>query len=361
MYTKNEKAIIYIDMFDFLTTKKQEEILAVFNEPQDIFSQFESSFNRISNLITKEQFDKMCYSLNEQFLNSYILGLESSGVKVITFKSKDYPEQFFNFLDKPLILYCKGDISLLKSNCIGIVGTRKPTNYGKVVTKKFAKELASNGITIVSGLAEGIDSMAHKGALEVGGKTIAVLGGGFNHIYPKTNFELEKEIEKTGLVLSEYAPNVLPANWHYPIRNRIIAGLSRAVLITEASQKSGTMHTKNYCLDYGIDIFAVPGEITSFASSGTNALIRSGQCAVALSSDDILDDLNLSNKYQPTVSNMQLSFEEQTVLNAIDCEILFDDIQTKTGIDTKSLLTILTTLELEGLVQKLSGNYYCKI
>ena len=360
-YTDNERAIIWIDMFDFLSTKKQEEILDFFDEPSNVFEKFEKSFSSLEHLLTREQFDKMCYSLNKQYLDNYILSLTSSGVEVVTYCSEKYPSQFLNFPDKPIILYCKGDLSLLNSTCVGIVGTRKPTIYGKNVTEKFAKALASNGITIVSGLADGVDAISHRGALDVDGKTIAVLGGGFEHIYPKMNYNLEKEIEAKGLVVSEYAPNVLPANWHYPIRNRIIAGLSKAVVITEASLKSGSMHTKNYCVDYGIDIFAVPGEITSFASSGTNAIIKNCQASIALSPDDVLESLNLTNRVNPIVKNLQLSFEEQAILNVIDGETHFDEIQIKTKFDTKSLLTLLTTMELNGIIKKLTGNYYCKI
>lgn len=360
MYLKNEKAIIWLDLFDFLTNKKKEEILSVFDNPSDVFENFKNSYYQLQNIITKQQFDKMCYAIDDQYLNNEITNLDSKGIKVLTYVSKNYPQQFLNYPDKPLILYYKGDISLLNTICVGIVGTRKPTIYGRQVTEKFAKTLASSGVTIVSGLADGVDSVAHRAALDVNGKTIAVMGGGFEHIYPTRNFELEKEIEQKGLVITEYRPEVGTAHYHYPVRNRIIAGLSRAVLITEASQKSGTMHTKNYCLDYGIDIYAVPGEITSFASSGTNAIIKSCQGAMAISPDDILTDLNLLNVYKPAVKNLQLSFEEQLVLSVIDGEMHFDEIIAKTKMDTKTLLTLLTTMELGGLVKKLSGNYYCK-
>ena len=360
MYTKNEKAIIWIDMFDFLTTKKKQEILDLFTEPKDIFEDFKGAFSMLQNIISKEQFDKMCYALDEQYLNNHIVSLDSQNIKIVTFLSDDYPEQFWNFEEKPIIFYCKGDLSLLKSICVAVVGTRKPTIYGKQVTEKLVKEIASSGVTIVSGLADGIDTIAHSSALAVGGKTIAVMGSGFNDIYPKRNFELEKQIEELGLVITEYAPNIGPATWHYPVRNRIIAGLSKAVLITEASLKSGTMHTRDYALEYGIDIFAVPGEITSFASSGTNNLIKSCQSAMVTCADDILNGLNVKNTYKPVTNNIQLSLEQQSVLNAIDGETHFDEIQLKTKIDTKMLLTLLTTMELSGIIKKMNGNYYCK-
>ncbi len=360
MYTKNEKAIIWIDLFDFLTLKKQQAILDFFDEPSCVFDEFKNSFESLKDIVTKQQFDKMLYSLDEQYLNSHILNLDSQKIKVVTYLSDDYPQKMLNYPDRPIILYCRGDVSLLNSTCLSIVGTRKPTIYGKNITEKLAKGVASSGITIVSGLADGVDTISHSSALAVGGKTIAVMGSGFFDIYPKRNFELEKKIEEFGLVITEYKPEVGPASWHYPVRNRIIAGLSKAVLITEASLKSGTMHTRDYALDYGIDIFAVPGEITSFASSGTNNLIKSCQSSMVTDVEDILNFYNVSNKYKPVVKNLQLSIEQQAVLNAIDGETHFDDIQLKTKIDTKTLLTLLTTMELNGIIKKMNGNYYCK-
>ena len=360
MYNQNEKAIIWLDMFDFLTYKKQETILALFEEPGQIFDKFADCYDNLRETITKEEFYKMVYALDSQFLNKYIVGLESKQIKVVTYVSKEYPQQMLDFYDKPFILYCKGDVSLLQSKCISIVGSRKPTRYGKEVTEKFSKAFATSGVTVVSGLADGVDAIAHSIALESNGKTIAVMGSGFNHIYPKTNFSLERQIEQTGLVITEYRPDVLPAPWHYPIRNRIIAGLSSAVLITEASSKSGALYTRDYCIDYGIDLYAIPGEITSFNSAGCNMILKSCQASLVTTPDDILEKLDVVNTYNPVVKNFQLTFEEQVVLNAINGETHFDEIQQATKLDTKTLITLLTTMELSGIIKKLAGNYYSK-
>src|SRR5574344_3037603 len=154
-YSSDERAIIWLDMFD-LVTKKQEEILAFFDRPSDIFTKFSQSFDKLKIVLSKENFDKMAYALDEQYLQRHITELDSQNIKVITYFSEDYPKQFLNFDDKPIILYCKGDLSLMKTKCVGIVGTRKPSMYGRTVTEKFSKALASSGITIVSGLASGI-------------------------------------------------------------------------------------------------------------------------------------------------------------------------------------------------------------
>ena len=360
MYSLNEKAIIWLDLFDFLTYKKQISILDCFESPSDMFFAFQKSYEKLQKIITPEQFSKMCYALNEQYLQKYLIDLDNRGVKVITYCSEAYPKQFLNYYEKPIIMYCKGDLSLLKSKCIGIVGTRKPTRYGKDVTERFAKQLASAGATIVSGLADGVDMIAHQNALDVGGKTIAVMGSGFDCIYPKTNFELEKKIEKFGLVVTEYRPNVEPAVWHYPFRNRIIAGLSNAVLITEASAKSGALYTRDYCIEYGVDLYAIPGEITNFQSGGTNGILKACQASLVTSPQDILQNLNLENNIEEASENLQLSFDEQMILNSISGETHFDEILNLTKIDTKTLLTLLTEMELNGIIKKIAGNYYAK-
>lgn len=360
MYSANESAIIWLDMFDFLTYKKQDEILSVFDSPSQMFQDFSNSFDVLCKILTKAQFDKMVYAQNQQFLDSYILGFEAKGIKIVTFCSEAYPKQFLDYPEKPFILYCKGDLSLLKSKCVGIVGSRKVTRYGKDVTEKFARAIASSGVTIVSGLADGVDMIAHHGALDVGGKTIAVMGSGFDCVYPKTNFDLEREIEQKGLVITEYKPSSEPAVWHYPIRNRIIAGLSNAVLITEASIKSGSLYTRDYCIEYGVDLYAVPGEITSFQSGGTNQILKACQASLVTTPDDILQNLNVFESYKPVVANLQLSFEEQAVLKTLDGETHFDQIQSLTNFDTKTLLTLLTEMELSGIIKKLAGNYYIK-
>lgn len=360
MYNKNERAIIWLDMFDFFTNKKKLNLLKLFDEPSQILTEFSTLFDLLSNYISKEEYDKMTYALNEQFLDAYILNLQKDNITVLTMCSENYPKQFLEFDDAPTILYCKGDISLLKTKSVGIVGSRKPTRYGKEVTEKFTRAIATSGVTVVSGLADGVDSIAHRTTLEANGKTIAVMGSGFNNIYPKTNYSLEREIEQKGLVITEYKPNVMPAQWHYPVRNRIIALLSNAVLITEASQKSGAMHTRDYCIEYGVDLFVIPGEITSFSSSGCNMIIKSGQGLLTTTADDILEKINVANKYNPVVRNFQFSFDEQIIFDAIDGETHFDEIQFKTKLDTKTLITLLTTMELSGIIKKLAGNYYCK-
>ena len=260
----------------------------------------------------------------------------------------------------PIILYCKGDISLLKSECLAVVGTRRATRYGKDVGSRIVKDCATEGITIVSGLAEGIDTIAHKATLEVGGKTIAVLGGGINNIYPSSNVVLADEIvSKGGLLVSEYKPNEPSLTYHFPVRNRIIAGLSKAVFIVEATEKSGSMHTKNYALEYNREVFALPSRIGDIYSEGCNKCINNVQAVMVLSSEDITSYFGHTRFNYEEPKAIQLNCEEQLIYNCIlGHEKHFEEIISETNMDTKNLLTMLMRMELKGNVTKLPGNYY---
>ena len=259
-------------------------------------------------------------------------------------------------LSPPFVLYCKGDVSLLNSLCFAIVGTRKPTDYGIVVTKQYAKEISKH-MTIVSGLATGIDAIAHKTALEQNSRTIAVLAGGFNHIYPAVNYNLAKQIETSNLLVSEYPPNTKPLSYYFPIRNRIIAGLSKGVLVPEMGEKSGSMHTINYAIEFNRDIFVVPGKINSPMSKGSNLLIKNLQGCITTSPEDILQTYNLTQVEQK--ENQQLDINSQMIISFIESEKrTYQEILDHTKLQANELNTILMTLELEGLIVKLANNSY---
>lgn len=361
-YNLDEKAIIWINFFEFLTLDKKHAILEFYEQPQDIFSSFKHDYLNFQKIITKEQFERMCDALDENFINSEIVNLDKDNIQVVTYVSEFYPKDFLNYNGYPVALYCKGDVSLMKSYSIAVVGTRKITKYGAFVTEKICRELAQNGITIISGMASGVDTVAHTTALKNNAQTIAVLGSGFNHIYPKTNFELYKQICENGLVISEYTPQTLPATYNFPVRNRIIAMLSKGVLITEAGLKSGAIYTVNYGLDYGKEIFAVPGNIDSYSSIGCNNVLKSCQSALTTCADDIFKVLHIDNKSQKVNNKVQISLEEQTILNVLgNDELSFDEIVSQTNYDTKTLVRLLTTLELSGIIKKSAGNFYSKI
>ncbi len=334
---KIEKLLDCLDTFDIDKVLKSKQALDVFST--------EEYHNALKN------YDRL------EFENS-LENIKKSGIKILTIYSKEYPHKLVDLPDRPLVLYAKGDLGLLNKKSIAIVGTRMPSNYGKMTTEKFARKLAEAGMVVISGLCYGVDEIAHGNTLDVGGKTIAVVGSGFNNIYPAKNTNLAERIAKEGLLLSEYTPSFTPKRYTFPYRNRIVAGLSDGVLITEAGLKSGTLHTKEFALEYGKDIFAVPGSVYSEKSSLPNELIKSGQAQCVLDAKDILDYYGIDVKRERTKA-VQLSFDEKKILDLLaDGEKNVDYIAEKTGLSVNILNSCLTTLEIRGLIRKLPAQMY---
>ena len=212
-------------------------------------------------------------------------------IKKISIENEEYPKLLKQIYDPPKTLYIMGNEKLLNSLCIAIVGCRDVTEYGKKAATYFSYNLAKNDITIVSGLAKGVDSFSHIGALEAKGKTIAVIGSGLDIIYPKENLNLvNRIIKQDGAIISEYPLGTKPDRWHFPARNRIISGLSKAVLVVEAKEKSGSLITADFAIEQGREVFAIPGNINSLNSMGTNKLIKDGAMPV-LNFNDILSSV----------------------------------------------------------------------
>lgn len=351
-----EKILVFLDSFDFLSHKKRVKIFDTLNR-ENFFQDFIKNYNKIEDIISYAQFSQMYAKIDE--VDNYIKSILTSGIKIVTILSPDYPESLKNIDEPPQVLYCKGDIELLKSDFnIAIVGTRHPTNYGKLVTEKFASELSMNGFNIVSGLADGVDTISHTACLNSNGKTISVVAGGLDNIYPSGNIKLSEKIAENGLILTEKPPFYKARNYDFPVRNRIIAGLSRGVLITEASLKSGTMHTKEYAITYGKELFVVPGNITSNASEGCNALIKDLRINMVTNVDDILKVFDKpQNKVVP--KSIQLSIDEAIIFNLLKTgEKTFDEILVNTNFDVKTLTNLLTLLSFRGIIKKLAGNIY---
>lgn len=356
-----ELAIVFIDSFDFFSYKKKELFFKIVEDEKDVFDydKIKKLSIKLLDFLKQEEIDIL---LNQILSKTYLnISKELNDFKIIplTIKSEGYPKSLKNIDTPPFVLYCKGDVKLLKEEGFGIVGTRHITNYGKLVTEKFTKGLVGAGFTIVSGLAEGVDTLAHTTTLNENGKTIAVLAGGLNEIYPKNNTNLAKRIvDNGGLLISETKPNRRPEAYLFPIRNRIIAGLSRGVLITEAQEKSGVIHTKNYALDYGKDVFSVPGSIFSVASVGANRMIVNSQAKAVIEVEDILDEYKIKlKKVAKQIENYTM--EESFIIEALKTgEKTFEELKTTTKFETKRLNSLLTTLLIRGLIKKLAGNVY---
>lgn len=232
--------------------------------------------------------------LNEEYrknLDKYIEYMEREKINIITVADKEYPEKLKQINDCPMYLYVKGNLDLLNKKSIAMVGSRKCTSYGKIVAKNISNKLAKNNFVVVSGLAKGIDTFSHIGALENEKSTIAVLGSSIDNIYPNENINLAKKIiEKNGLIMSEYVIGSKPERLNFPARNRIISGISDGVLVIEAREKSGALITVDFALEQGKEIFAVPGNINNIYSKGSNQIIKEGAKLVNCV-EDILEEI----------------------------------------------------------------------
>ncbi len=276
--------------------------------------------------------------------------------------SANYPERLRNIHEPPKKLFVRGVLPPDDAVAVAIVGSRKCTQYGKQVAYDLARELAGMGVTIVSGMALGIDGEAHKGALDAGGITVAVLGTGVDEksIYPHTHQSLATRIIKEGgAVISEFEPGTPALPHHFPQRNRIISALSLGVVIVEASEKSGSLITANFALEQGKDVFAVPGPIYSANSTGTNRLIQQG-AKLTLNARDILDELGIEPIRQTGAQNNEDMPEEQRIILALIKEepISTDELIVKTKLSSSLVLQAITMLELQNKIQRIGANTY---
>jgi len=360
MYNNEEKVIIWLNSFSFLSLKKLHQLIELYPTCEQLWNNFDIAKKKVCEIVSEENYTKMMFSHDENFLNNYIRSYDALDVKIVTIKSDLYPELLKETLSPPVALYCRGNVDLLKSTCVAVVGSRRCTKYGKEVTYKFAFDIAYSGLTVVSGLADGVDSVAHTASIDAKGHTIAVLGCGINNCYPATNKPLyDKIIENDGLIVSEYKPNEKALAYYFPARNRIIAGLSKGVLITEATEKSGSMHTKEYALENNRDLYVVPGRITDIYSSGCNAIIKNCQSVMVLSPNEIINAYGKELHISENTVVEQASMDEQIILNILKTdELSYDEILESSKLEPKTLNTLLMRLELKGLINKLPGNYY---
>lgn len=358
MYTIKERELVWLDSFDFLSYHKKRDIILLFSDCESIVEMWSAKKLQLSTFLSKQEYEKVATAEVDR-VDKVMQWLDEEGIKVVTILSDAYPTLLLETDAPPICLYCKGNTDLLNTMCCGVVGTRKPSDYGKVVTKQFVEELASSGLTIVSGMATGIDTIAHETTLAQEGSTIAVLAGGFHHVFPASNHQLFKKLCETNLVVTESLPNVVPASYLFPARNRIIAGLSKAVLITEAGVKSGSIHTKNYAKLYKREIFAVPGKVTSPESEGTNQIIKEIPNSICLSTQDIFARLGILGKKIDKKSSIQLDIIEQTILKYILADKkTYQEILEYTNMKPNELNNVLFNMQLKGLVEKLAGNAY---
>jgi len=292
----------------------------------------------------------------------------SSGVKLVSFRDPSYPQLLGRIFDPPLILYLRGRTELLREPAIAVVGSRKCSVYGRQVTRKLAGEVAEQGLVVVSGLARGIDTLAHQGTLQKGGGTIAVLGTGIDVEYPFENRRIQREIGEIGCLVSEFTFGVYPAPQNFPIRNRIISGLSLGTLIPEAGEFSGSLITARLTLEQDRELFAVPGNITSPNSLGPNLLIKQGAHPV-LGVQDILDALpvpvlqQLRARAEEAPEPAEPEPEAKGLLRRLEVDRAthFDVLLRESGLDQGRLSSLLFDLEIQGWIKQVPGRLYFRV
>jgi DNA processing protein len=287
----------------------------------------------------------------------------TSGASFLTLADDRYPRLLREIPSPPPVIYVKGELLPDDETAIGVVGTRRATQYGREMTRRLSSGLASAGVVIVSGLARGVDGIAHAAAIAAGGRTVAVLGCGVDQLYPPEHRKLSEQVIEQGALVSEFPIGTRPEARNFPIRNRLISGLSLGVLVVEAPRKSGALITSTFAADQGRTVFAVPGSAMSAASEGTLQLLRDG-AALAASVDDILAELNLDRRHA-AIENRKLlpdaSGDERNVLQALESEPKhIDEIAIDTGINISQLSAMLLQMQLKGLVRETGGQHYTK-
>lgn len=341
-----------------ITSRRANALLSKFS-PLELWEKIGTELTNVS-AFGEQAFDALIRYRNEDFLLKSIEKLDNMGISFITFDK--FPELLAQReVDPPTLLYYKGDISLINSNCIGVVGTRECSIYGKEATYRLVTDLCKYNVTIVSGLAHGIDTYAHRATLKAGGKTIAVLGSGLNCIAPQSNFGLSEEIVGSGgLVITEYLPRKEANRFTFPERNRIISGLSMGVIVVEAGFKSGALITADYACEQNRTLFAVPGNITSASSIGSNRLLCDG-AVPALSAEDVCEALNLPfRKIKKNTRSIQLDIFEQKIYNILlSGEKNFDSLVLSAEMAPQKLTALLSLMELKGIVKRKQSNIFC--
>lgn len=330
-------------------------LLTAFGSPEAVLA---SSRAALSAHLSPAQCDTLLAEPDPAELDAVHAWLDQPGNSLMTLADEDYPKTLLEIADPPAVLYCKGRRSLLSQPGLGIVGSRNATPQGIRDAEAFAHALSDAGLTIISGLALGIDAAAHRGGLSGAGSSIAIIGTGLDRIYPARNKSLAHQLAESGLIVSEFALGTAPLPGHFPRRNRLISGLSRGVLVVEAAPNSGSLITARVATEQGRDVFAIPGSIHSPLSRGCHALIKQGAKLVE-SAADILDELAWQQRLAPPVLPESLS---DPVLDALDgAPTTLDTLAQTTGLTLDALSAKLLTLELEGRIAALPGGRYQKI
>ena len=316
----------------------------------------------ISGLLLQETAENIFHFSKDKFLQDEYNLMKHKGIVTLSVADENYPSSLKSFEDSPVVLYIKGEIDCLSQMSVALVGSRAASYYGIKSAKTFAQAFTHAGMMVVSGLARGIDTAAHQGALSAGGKTIAVIGCGFNYMYPKENYSLMETISRNGAVVSEFACAMPPLKQNFPWRNRIISALSLATVVIEAGSKSGALITAGYALAQNKDVFVLPSNIDNETALGSNQLIQEG-AQVALNPDDVLFQIKENHVPRPNEQGMLLllSDEQSKVYPYIMHQpVHLDELVKQSGLNISTLMNIILSLELKRVIRQLPGQYYVR-
>ncbi len=363
------EAFILLNMAPHIGSIRLKRLLEYFGSPQKVLSSSKDRLIKVEG-IGERLASQIIETKKRTDLERELDLVKRENIEILTLNDDSYPENLKEIYDPPIVLYVKGKILPQDKQAIAVVGSRRASYYGLSSAERFARELAGFGITIVSGMARGIDSVSHRAALKIKGRTIAVLGSGLLNIYPPENRNLFEQISCNGAVISEFPLETLPLPQNFPRRNRIISGLSLGVLIVEAARNSGALITTDFALEQGKEVFAIPGRLNSSTSQGTNQLIKQGAKLID-NVEEIIEELaphfkNLQRErrkeFKEEIFETNLTYEETKIYNTLSLEPKhLDDILIEVGLPIPKIISLLLNLEMRHLIKQLPGKLFVKI
>ena len=353
-YTNEELCYIWLDSFLGLEYRHKQKLFGMVADSLNIGEVLSRGRDYLISEIGEGLFNTVKNSANPAYLDYLLKGLKRRNIKAITLHSDEYPEALKNTPVPPLVLYAKGDTGLLKGEILGTVGSRKSLPLSLRIAENYAKCLSECGFTLVTGIAEGVDAAVIRKTLDSDGKIISVIAGGFDNIYPKTHLPIFEEIAEKGLVISESPPETVPLKYFFPVRNRIIAGLSRGVIVISGGLKSGTLYTAEYAGEYGKDLFCVPYSVGIASGAGCNELIKRG-AMLTDSPEDVTEFYGKNNIEEKII----LTDDEKAVTVSLkDGAKHIDVICRDTHKKIHELMPLISSLEIKGILAKTGVNVY---
>lgn len=360
-----EHYLMWLSRINGIGFKKFKDLIEALGSAENVWNSTKEQLLSVAGIYEKNA-NEILSNVDADKLDDWIAELEEKDIQFYSYYSQEYPKLLKQIYNPPKGLYIKGNLPDSNIQKVSIVGARKCTRYGATMAEQIGKDLSKHNIVVVSGMAKGIDAMAHKGAILGGGNTIAVLGCGVDICYPKENERLMQEIIEQGCVMSEYPPSTKVVHYHFPQRNRIIAGLSEITVVVEAGKKSGTLITVDMALENGREVFAVPGNATSHLSEGTNELIKQGATLIT-DCNDILHELKIAfddeelSRFMRTIP-LKMGADEREIYNCIRDKVptTIDKIMLELNKPIQDIQYMLTLLEISGVISKSAEGGYIR-